>query len=490
MIGGFVATRADMLPRPYLSLTPVVAAILMSCSSGDAPDGPLPRTDDRPNIIVIFTDDQGYADLGVNAVVSDIATPHLDALANDGVRMTAGYVTAPQCTPSRAALLTGRYQQKFNLDDNSLTPMTLEQPTIADRLQDAGYRTGMAGKWHLDIDQNSREFDATTTPIEVKQQYFPDARGFDDVYVGYRNTWWTNFDLQGNSLEARYRNNEDYRLDVTTDAGLAFIEAHQQQPFFLYLPYFAPHVPMEATQEYLERHEGVAETRRKYALAMMSAIDDGVGKIRQKLDQLQLTDDTLIFFVSDNGAPLGIDQRDAPIDDHVAAWDGSLNTPWIGEKGMLSEGGIRVPYLVAWPDNLPANAEYHHAVSTLDVGATALAVAEADTSTLDGVNLIPHLNGSEHNLDERPLFWRFWNQAAIRVGQWKYLMAGDREYLFDLSAQHENDNLIAAQPELAQSLRTQLRDWSESLPAPGLPEPALNDAEERWYDHYLGAATP
>ncbi|MEM7258425.1 MAG: sulfatase-like hydrolase/transferase, partial [Pseudomonadota bacterium] len=364
-----------MPARKLFSLTPIVAAVLMSCTTEDR--------NDSPNVIVIFTDDQGYADLGANGVVSDIATPHLDALANDGVRMTSGYVTAPQCTPSRAALMTGRYQQKFNLDDNSLTPMTLDQPTMADRLQDAGYQTGIAGKWHLDIDQNSRDFDVSNTPLTVRQEYFPDARGFDDVYVGYRNTWWTNFDIDGRTLNVGYRRNEDYRLDVTTDAGLTFIDRHHDKPFFLYLPYFAPHVPMEATEEYLSRHESAPETRRRYALAMMSAIDDGVGAIRQKLEDHNLTDNTLLFFISDNGAPLGIDLRDAPIEDNGAAWDGSLNTPWVGEKGMLTEGGIRVPYVVTWPGTLPANTVIDTPVSTLDVAATALELANADTSDLD-----------------------------------------------------------------------------------------------------------
>ncbi len=481
-----------MQPGHLFSLTPLVAAVLLSCTSDDAPQTEVAaktRTDNRPNVIVVFTDDQGYADIGANGVVTDIVTPHIDQLASDGVRMTAGYVTAPQCTPSRASLLTGRYQQKFNLDDNSLTPMTLAQPTMADRLQEVGYRTGMAGKWHLGIDQNSPDFDVNSTSLEVRAQYFPDQRGFDDVYYGFRNTWWTNFDFNGNEIRAAYRHNEDYRLDVTTEAALAFIEKHRHQPFFLYLPYFAPHVPMEATEEYLSRHESTVETRRKYALAMMSAIDDGVGRIRQKLDELELAGDTVLFFISDNGAPLGIHMDDAPIEDNTAAWDGSLNTPWIGEKGMLTEGGIRVPYIVTWPDNLPPNTVFDNAVSTLDVAATTLELAGADTSELDGVDLIPHLTGNTHDLDERPLYWRFWNQAAIRVGDWKYLTNGANEYLFDLAAEHENKNLITSQPAIAQTLREQLSNWSDTLSTPGMPQRGPNNAEAGWYNHYLGSIT-
>lgn len=473
-----------MQHRFLFSLSPVVAAVLMSCTSDDGSDGV--EVDVRPNIIVVFTDDQGYADLGANSIVSDINTPNLDKLASDGVRMTAGYVTAPQCTPSRAALLTGRYQQKFNLDDNTLRPMTLEQPTIAERLREAGYRTGMAGKWHLEFAQNATDSEGADILPAVREQYLPHQRGFDDVYVGYKDIWWTNFDLDGKELPPGYRRNNNYRLDVTTQAALTFIEKHSHSPFFLYLPYFAPHVPMEATDNYLARHESVAEVRRRYALAMMSAIDDGIGNIRDKLAELELTKDTLIFFISDNGAPLGLTRQDAPIDDNTAAWDGSLNEPWVGEKGMLTEGGIRVPYVVTWPQTLPANTVYDHPVSTLDVAATTLKLAETNTADLDGIDLLPHLTGTEHHLDERPLYWRFWNQAAIRLGKWKYLTNGEKEFLFDLSAEHETLNLLDEHPDLTQSLRTQLSDWTNTLHTPGMPQDTPSEAEVSWYNHYLG----
>jgi len=444
------------------------------------------RTDNRPNIIVVFTDDQGYADLGANGIVDDIKTPHTDQLANDGVRMTAGYVTAPQCTPSRAALLTGRYQQKFGLDDNSLNPMDINQPTVANRLQDAGYATGMAGKWHLEIDQNSTVFDNDNVTFDERRKYFADQRGFDSVYAGYLNNWWTNIDLNGNQLNPGRRENKDYRLDITTDVGLAFIERNQHQPFFLYLSYFAPHVPMEATEEYLSRHESAAQTRRRYALAMMSGIDDGVGKVRNKLAELGMTENTIIFFISDNGAPLGIPLTDAPIEDNAATWDGSINAPWVGEKGMLTEGGVRVPYVVSWPGTLPANTVFDDPVSTLDVAATSLAVAGLEPAPeLDGENLLPYLTGTETGLAERPLYWRFWNQAAIVEGHWKYILAGEREYLFDLSVNHETENLLQAEPQRAQEMKQSLSNWADTLKKPGLPTNALNNAEVRWYDHYV-----
>lgn len=443
--------------------------------------------DKRANILLVFTDDQGYADLGASGILGDIKTPHLNKLAADGVRLTSGYATAPQCTPSRAGLLSGRYQQRFGVDDNTHTPMPLSQNTIANRLQDAGYVTGMAGKWHLEVDVNSSEFDSSSMSIEERRPFFPDQRGFEDVYFGYTNTWWTNYDLAGNTVPIAYRRNHDYRLDVATEAGLAFIERHKQVPWFLYMSYYAPHVPMEATEKYLSRHDGVAEKRRQYALAMMSAIDDGVGRLRENLHKNGLTDNTLIFFISDNGAPLGLHKLDTPIDDHTGIWDGSLNTPWVGEKGMLSDGGLRVPYIVTWPDNLPANTVMNHSVTTLDFATTSLAAAGvAETDDLDGVDLLPYLRGETADPGDRALYWRFWNQAAIRKGQWKYLLAGNREYLFDMHNNHEHENLIRQKPALARNLKKQLSNWSDELYRPGLPPSnQLRGGEKAWYDFYF-----
>ncbi len=442
--------------------------------------------DERANIVVVFTDDQGYADLGASGILSDIQTPHIDQLAADGVRMTSGYVTAPQCTPSRAGLLTGKYQQRFGLDDNRYTPMPLSELTIGDRLQDAGYTTGMVGKWHLEIDQNSIAYDQATLTPEQRLPYFPHVRGFDDVYFGYQNTWWTNFDLSGNTVPVNYRRNTDYRLDVATEAGLAFIERHKQQPFFLYMSYYAPHVPLAATEKYLSRHQNIAQERRHTALAMMSAIDDGVGRLRDNLEENGLTDNTLIFFISDNGAPLGLHKLDVDIEDNTGVWDGSLNNPWVGEKGMLSEGGIRVPYIVTWPGKLPSNTVYDSAVSTLDMATTSLAAARADIpADLDGSNLLAHLTGEEYGLEERSLYWRFWTQAAVRKGPWKYLAAGNREYLFNLDGNHETENLLQQRPDIASSLRDDLRGWTDSLQRKDYPSGNLSGQEAQWYNFYL-----
>ncbi len=443
--------------------------------------------DQRPNIIVVFTDDQGYADLSSQGVLGDIVTPHIDQLAADGTRMTSGYVTAPQCTPSRAGLITGKYQQRFGLDDNRYTPMPLQETTLANRLQDEGYATGMVGKWHLEIDQNSQDYDNSNLTAADRIPFFPDQRGFDDVYFGYRNTWWTNYDLQGNTLPSKYRSNTNYRLDVSTDASIAFIERHKQEPFFLYLAYFAPHVPLEATEKYLSRFSDVPETRRQHGLAMMSAIDDGIGRLREKLSADELSDNTMIFFISDNGAPLGIHKLDLPISNNGGAWDGSLNDPMIGEKGMLSEGGIRVPYIVSWPGTITAGVVSDTPVTTLDVASTSLAAAGVEVPTqLDGANLLPELTG-QATLEERSLYWRFWSQSAVRKGSWKYLKAGsDYEFLFNLDgAAPESENVLADYPAIADDLRQELRTWTQELHRPGIPNSPLNNQEQGWYEHYF-----
>ena len=276
-------------------------------------------------------------------------------------------------------------------------------------------------------------------------------------------------------------------MDVATDAGISFIDKHQDKPFFLYLSYFAPHVPLESTEAQLAKFSGVPETRRQHALAMLGSIDDGIGRIRSKLEESSITDNTLIYFVSDNGAPLGIHKLDLPIENNGGAWDGSLNDPMVGEKGMLSDGGIRVPYIVTWPGTIPAGIVVDAPVSTLDIAMTSLAVAGVESlSELDGENLLPSLVG-DAMLEERTLYWRFWSQAAIRQGQWKYLQVStEYELLFDMnSSTPESENVIASYPEIAGELREKLTSWTDGLYRPGLTDPDMNSQEIDWYAHYF-----
>lgn len=454
----------------------------------------------KPNIIVIFTDDQGFADLGVQGEVTDILTPNIDRLAQNGVRMTSGYVTAPQCIPSRAGLITGRYQQRFGVDHNGTRPLPLDEVLIPQRLKKAGYATGFVGKWHLEPNHVQKEWIQehlpqlaakakpvpSDIPMESKLPYRPGERGFDDIYAGAMRSYQINYTLEGKDVEPQRVQDDRFRLDVQSDAAVAFINRHQEEPFFLYLGYFAPHVPLEASEKYLARFPGDMPTRRRYCLAMMSAIDDGVGRIQETLKSAGIAENTLIFFISDNGAPLKIDKEDKPISFVAGAWDGSLNDPFVGEKGMVSEGGIRVPYIVSWPAMLPRGKVYHKPVISLDVAATAVAVAGLETAPeLDGVNLIPFLSGTQKGPPHEALYWRFWNQSAIRMGKWKLLKAGDSEWLFNVnSKKHERKNLIGKHPEKARELKANLREWAAKLYHPGVPEGPVG-REKRWYDHYF-----
>lgn len=455
----------------------------------------------RPNIIVIFTDDQGWADLGCQGSLKDIRTPHIDKLAADGVRCTSGYITAPQCIPSRAGLLAGRFQGRFGLDHNGTIPLPLDEVIIPQRLQQAGYTTGMVGKWHLDPNPGSKDWAKEhlpnvkvgpkgrfAIPAAKRLPYEPDQRGFTDVFCGHTTRYRATYDLKGQDVKpTKTLIEKGDRLDIQSDAALAFIDRHADEPFFLYLAYFAPHVPLASSKKYLDRFPGEMPERRRYALAMISAMDDGVGRIRGKLEEHGLTKNTLVFFISDNGAPLKIDMEDKPLTFKAGAWDGSRNDPWVGEKGMLSEGGIRVPYVAAWPGTIPAGQTYEHPVTSLDVGATAVALAGLEKpETLDGVNLIPYLSGKVKEPPHEILFWRFWSQTAVRKGQWKYYRAGEKEYLFDLdSPEHENRNLIEEHPKLAKELHAALKEWASEMKNPGIPSVDMNGAEKQWIDHYM-----
>ncbi|HAV14003.1 MAG TPA: iduronate sulfatase [Opitutae bacterium] len=467
--------------------------------------------EERPNIIVIFTDDHGWADLGAQGVLEDVQTPHLDVMAESGVRFTSGYITAPQCIPSRAGILSGQYQQRFGVDDNRFSPMPFEVLTIPERLKEVGYTTGMVGKWHLDPNVASEEWLTENTykgkplppqnkrriPLADLLPYKTSNQGFDDHFEGYIYDYWANYDLEGRSITAkRVRTEERDRLDIQSDAALAFIDRNHDKPFFLYLSYFAPHVPLESTEKYLSRfprstgsgQAGEMPERRRYALAMLSAVDDGVGRIREQLHAYGQLENTLIFFIGDNGAPLKFTMEDRPLSFKGGAWDGSMNVPLNGEKGMLSEGGVRVPYLISWPNKITDGIVSDIPVSSLDVGATVVQLAGLDKdAALDGENLFDLLT-EPSKAQTRPIYWRFWGQAAIRLGQWKYLRAGGKEYLFDLNHDiSESTNLLKVEPAVADTLRNRWADWNADLVRPfDGRDGGLNDQEVKFYAHYFG----
>jgi arylsulfatase A-like enzyme len=430
----------------------------------------------RPNIILIYTDDHGHADLGIYGVMKDVKTPHLDALARSGVVATNGYSTAPQCVPSRGGLMTGKFQGRFNLDNNgSALDGFNKETTIATRLQNAGYVTAQFGKWHLGP-QN-----------EITQH------GFRHVFSQHGGQKFAaNITLDGKDRPMSDLPPTEYHLDGCSKAAASIIERYKDQPFFLYVAYRGPHTPLDAPQSYMDRFPGEMPERRRAALAMLSAIDDGVGLITSTLKKHNLTEKTLIFFIGDNGAPLKIHKIDSPLNGDAGGWDGSLNTPLNGEKGMLAEGGMSTPFLIAWPGTIPGGQTYEQPVTALDVAATAAATnkIEVQPGDLDGVNLLPHLTGENKAAPHDALYWRWMAQSAIRKGNWKLLRGGEREYLYDLATdREEKHNLAAKHPEIATRLRTKLKTWADGLNPAGMALGPMAATWNDYFDHYLEGKT-
>lgn len=447
-------------------LATVLSSFLILVSSFAAPP--------RPNIIIFYTDDHGFADLGIRGIEKDLKTPHLDALARSGVIAKHGYSTAPQCVPSRGGLMTGRFQGRFDLDNNgsSLDGFN-KQTTIATRLQNAGYVTAQFGKWHLG-------------PLPEITRH-----GFRHVYAQHGGQKFSaNITADGKDRPMSDLAPEAYHIDGCSQAAASIIERYHDEPFFLYIAYRAPHTPLDAPQHYKDRFPGAMPERRRAALGMLSAVDDGVGLVTSTLKKHGLTEKTLIFLIGDNGAPLKIHKTDSPLDGDAGGWDGSLNTPLNGEKGMLAEGGMHVPFLIAWPGTIPGGQVYEHPVSALDVAATAVKVAGAlapedaakAAATFDGVNLLPYLTGEKKDAPHEFLAWRWMAQSAIREGNWKLLRGGDREYLYDLATDlEEKHNLASQHPEIATRLRAKLTSWCAELTPPGL---ALGPMAATWNDYF------
>lgn len=439
----------------------------------------------KPNIILIYSDDHGYADLAAQGSIKDIQTPNLDAMAREGVRFNRGYVSAPQCVPSRAGVMTGRYQQRFGVEDNAKGPMPLEELTIAERLKPAGYISCQVGKWHLEPGGKSEggKSAGKRAPIDHRQ-FLPLGQGFDEYYTGAMNSFVASHDLKGDKLPDAPKTLTDDRFRVLwqTDAALSFIDRHAADPFFLYLAYYTPHVPLASPEPWFSRTPADAPLERRQAMAMIAAMDEGVGRLRRKLRDKGIEKNTLVLFIGDNGAPLT-----------RGAWNGSLNLPLTGEKGMLTDGGIRTPFLAAWPGTLQAGKVYEPPVINLDVAATAVALAGLPHDPkLDGVNLMPYLRGEKTGNPHEDLFWRWRSQAAVRSGHWKLILLGkDEKFLFDLdSPEGETKNRLAENPRIAAELEGKLMAWNATLPPPGLPRPIV-DQDQMFYDnHVLKGAAP
>ncbi|MBW3624380.1 MAG: sulfatase-like hydrolase/transferase [Armatimonadetes bacterium] len=437
----------------------------------------------QPNFIIFVTDDQGYGDLSCMGA-TDFRTPHLDRLAANGARFTDFYSNSPVCSPSRASLLTGRYPGNAGVRSilaghRTATGLPPAVPTLAAALKRLGYRTTMSGKWHLGLREGSR----------------PQDHGFDEWFgflagcVDYYSHifYWDRkidplHDLWENGKEV-YHNGE-YLTELITKKAVEYLRraAQDDRPFFLYVPYNAPHYPMHAPKAYLDRFPDLPPDRRIMA-AMLAAVDDGVGTVVDELERLGIRENTGIFFMSDNGPSRETrNWLDGRADPYYGGSSGKLK----GHKFSLYDGGIRVPGILSWPERIPAGQVLHAPCAAMDLFPMLLRAAGGDPTKyeIDGRDLLPTLTEGAPS-PHREIFWEMDDQTAVRRGRWKLVLNGrlvegappeDRVHLSDLDTDMgERRNLRDDHPELTQELTTAAQDWRKKI-------------EERWTKEWLPQA--
>jgi arylsulfatase B len=430
----------------------------------------------RPNIIVLLADDLGYGELSAQGN-PEIPTPHIDAIAANGIRFTAGYVAGPNCSPSRAGFLTGRIPTRFGYENNPIGPrnedpnigLPPEEITIAETLQDAGYTTGLIGKWHQGGTAKYHPFrhgfdeffgfmheghyfvpppyDGVTTMLRRKS--LPD--GGKGRWVGEKGLIYTthmgsnepDYDAD-NPIERAGQPvvETEYLTDALTREAVDFIDRHDDKPFFLYLAYNAVHSPLQGADAYMEKYSHIEDIHRRIFAAMLGNLDDSVGAVMEQLRKSGLEENTLVFFLSDNGGPT----RELT----------SSNAPLRGEKSSMYEGGLRVPFMAQWKGTLPEGKVYEKPVSSLDIYATATANSGIEAPThIEGVDLVPYLTGKNSGNPHETLFWRQGGRAGLRHGDLKLVRMGGRKKatqagweLYDLSKDlSEETDLAKANPE-------------------------------------------
>lgn len=460
-LGASLGQCADPVFRP---LSDEQAAAKQSIIESVTVDNDLHK---RPNIVLLFADDLGYADIGCYGS-QEIPTPHIDGLARRGIKFTNAYVTAGTCSPSRAGLMSGRYQQRFGFEFNTgpggvtrrrgrgLDPSAV---TLADVLKHAGYATGAVGKWHLGN----------------RAQFHPQQRGFDEFFgflagahhyvepatlsAEARAVEHGGGDTDGILRGSERVDEDEYLTDIFAREAADFIERHKQEPFFLYVPFNAVHTPIQATDEYLARFADVSDLKRRTYFAMTSALDDAVGGILDALQSAGLEDNTLVIFFNDNGGPLytGVQSN------------GALRFG----KLFLFEGGVRVPLIMQWPGVIAENRVSDQVVSALDLFPTLSSIAGAElpeSLELDGIDLSPQLRGETSEAAPRTLFWRNGTNKAMRKGSWKLVEIPDHVWLFDLDADvGEQHNLADRHPDIVREMRQEYGRWEAELPSPAWP---------------------
>jgi len=430
----------------------------------------------KPNVLLIIADDLGYHDLGFQGS-KEIPTPNLDKLAAQSLVCTNGYVSHPFCSPTRAGIMTGRYQQRFGHENNpawlpqdTVAGLPLTETTYPQLMQKAGYTTGAVGKWHLG----------------AHPQFHPNKRGFDE-YFGALGGGHMYFPGTGGGSEYNIplnRNGKDeaqtkYLTEQFGDEAVAFVGRHtgEAKPWMLYLAFNAPHTPLQAPQKWLDKFSQITDKNRQTYMAMVCAMDEALGTVLGKLDATKQRENTLIYFVSDNGGPNLQSKSGTNFTD---------NSPLRGAKGMVYEGGMRVPFLVSWPAKIKPG-KYDQPVIALDFLPTSLAAADSADLTpknLDGVNLLPFLSGEKNSAPHATLFWRTGGPGgnnAIRRGSLKLVRLGKAEpELYDLAADiGESKNLAAEKPEVVKELVSAIAEWEKGTIAPIFESPRAGKPETK-----------
>ncbi len=461
----------------------------------------------KPNIIYILADDLGKTDISLYGS-PHVQTPHMDSIGYQGAICTEGYVTSPICSPSRAGILTGRYQQRFGyelqpqsryphnlleyyvfkyfidtghwvLTDNTTFPrqedidkqgLPPSEISLGALLKKSGYHTASIGKWHLghqaDFQPLNRGFDyyfgfyeaftlyADTTDPEIVNCYIDE---FADRYMWSRGREGTCAIYQNQKVVEE----DQYLTFKLAQEACDYMESHQEEPFFLYLPFSAPHTPLQAPKAYYDQFSHVKDKNKRVYYAMIKALDDAVGQIMQKLKALGLEENTLIMFASDNGGAT-----------YTLATD---NAPLKGGKFSNFEGGINVPMMLKWKGNIPEGTVFEHPVNVLDLFATAIAASGSqlpEDRTYDGVNLLPYLNGEKKQAPHQALYWRSDYNRAIRQGDWKMILNDWQKttLLYDMSKDKEEQENVAEQhPQVIIELKKQLENWEKGLGQPLWP---------------------
>ena len=405
---------------------------------------------ENPNIIIFYADDLGWGEITAQGFSKDIPTPNIDSLAQNGLRFTNGYVAATYCSPSRAGLMTGRYPTRFGHEFNTVANavgLRADQTTMATRLKAIGYATAAIGKWHLGDQPGNR----------------PTKRGFDEFFGTLANTPFfhpVNFIDSRLSNEVREVTDDAfYTTNAYADRAVEWLESNKSKPCFLYLPFNAVHAPLQAPKKLLDRFPNIADEKRKTFAAMMSGMDDAIGRILAKVRELGQEENTLIFFISDNGGP--------------TASTTSYNGPLRGFKMTTFEGGTRVPFIAQWKGKIPAGKTYDLPVMNLDVLPTAIIAAGGKPEAswnLDGVDLMPYLTGTNTSRPHQTLYWRYGPQWAIRDGDMKLVVSkggSGKPELYNLADDiGESKDRAAAQSVKVEELKAMWDKWSaEQAPA-------------------------